>query len=168
MSNLDKESLAAIERRLIARAGLAPPAGHRDRVLAAVRDTLAGEEKEEKVPATKSGDAGELVCGDCPDLVAGTFSGIDAGGTAALVAMAVSVAAVIVAPWVAVTRPAAAVAAEPRIVMQARAAGIDLQVAAIATMSGPTVADPSSAPLPDLLDRRHEAWRLRNLLTGEL
>ena len=163
MSDLDKESLDAIERRLAARTARAVPTGHRDLVLAAVRDTL-----EEKVPATKSGEAGPLICGDCPDLVAGTFLGIDAGSTAALVAMALSALVAVVAPWLGLAGGFDPLPAEPRIVMQARAAGIDLQVAAIATTSGPTGGDPSSAPLPDLLGRRHEAWRRRNLLTGEL
>jgi hypothetical protein len=146
MSDLDQESLDAIERRLIAQAGLAPPAGHRDQVLAVVRDTLA----EGRGPLERAS------------------SGIDAGSTAALVAMALSAALVIVAPWVAVTRTATTVPAEPRLVAQARAAGIDLPVAAVATTSGQPLGAPSRAALPDLPDRRHDAWRLQNLLQGEL
>ena len=146
MSDLDQESLDAIERRLIARAGLAPPAGHRDQVLAVVRDTLA----EGRGPLERAS------------------SGIDAGSTAALVAMALSAALVLVAPWVAVARWAAPVPAETRLVAQARAAGIDLPVAAVATTSGQPLGAPSPAALPDLLDRRHDAWKIRNLLTGEL
>lgn len=146
MSNFDKESLDAIERRLIARAGLAPPAGHRDQVLAVVRDTLA----ENRGPLER------------------TSSGIDAGSSAALVAMALSAALVIVAPWVAVARWAAPVPAETRLVTQARAAGIDLPVAAVATTSGQPLGAPSRAALPDLLELRRDAWRLQNLLQGEL
>ena len=146
MSDLDKESLDAIERRLIAQAGLAPPAGHRDKVLAVVRDTLA----ENRGPLERAG------------------AGVDVGSRAALVAMALSAALVIVAPWAAVARTAAPVPAETRLVAQARAAGIDLPVAAVATTSGQPVGAPSHAALPDLLERRHDAWRLRTLLQGEL
>jgi hypothetical protein len=146
MSDLDQESLDAIERRLIAQADLAPPAGYRDQVLAAVRDALA----KGRGPLDRAS------------------SGIDAGSTAALVAMALSAALVIVAPWVAVTRTATTVPAEPRLVAQARAAGIDLPVAAVAVTSGPPFDAPSPAALPDLPDRRREAWRLQNLLQGEL
>jgi hypothetical protein len=146
MSDLDKESLDAIERRLIARAGLAPPAGHRDQVLAVVRDTLA----ENRGPLERAG------------------AGVDVGSRAALVAMALSAALVIVAPWAAVARTAAPVPAETRLVAQARAAGIDLPVAAVATTSGQPLGAPSPAALPDLLELRHDAWRLRTLLQGEL
>jgi len=146
MSDLDDQSLDAIEQRLIARAGLAPPAGHRDQVLAVVRDTLA----ENRGPIERAS------------------SGIDAGSRAALVAMALSVALVIVAPWVAVARWAAPVPAETRLVAQAWAAGIDLPVAAVATTSGQPLGAPSRAALPDLLERRHDAWQIRNLLQGEL
>jgi hypothetical protein len=146
MSDLDDPSLDAVERRLVARAGLALPAGHRDRVLAAVRDTLA----ENRGPVERAS------------------SGLDAGSRAALVAIAISAAVVIVAPWVAVTRTAAPVQAGPRLVDQARAAGIDLPVAAVAVTSGRPFDAPSRAALPDLLDRRHDASRIRTLLTGEL
>jgi hypothetical protein len=146
MSALDDPSLDAVERRLVASAGLALPAGHRDQVLAAVRDTLA----ENRGPVERAS------------------SSLDAGSIAALVTMALSAAVVIVAPWVALTRTAATVQAEPRLVAQARAAGIDLPVAAVAATRGPPFDAPSRAALPDLLDRRHDAWRIRTLLTGEL
>ncbi len=72
MSDLDDPSLDAVERRLVARAGLALPAGHRDQVLAAVRDTLA----ENRGPVERAS------------------SGLDAGSRAALVAIALSAAVV--------------------------------------------------------------------------
>jgi hypothetical protein len=153
--------LEAIEQRLLARAGVATPAGHRDRVLAAV---------QEKVSATKSGEAGRLRCADCPDLVADTFLGIDAGGRAALLAMALSASLVIVAPWFAVATSVAPVQAEPRLVTQARAAGIDLPLAAVAATGDLPRHVPAGAALPALPERRRlEAWRLhKNLLQGEL
>jgi hypothetical protein len=152
--------LEAIEQRLLARAGVATPAGHRDRVLAAVR---------EKVSATKSGEAGKVGCADCPDLVAGTFWGLDAGGRAALLAMALSASLVIVAPWLAVATSVAPVRQEPRLVAQARATGIDLPMAVVAATGDLPRQVPSRAALPDLLElRRHEAWQLQNLLEGEL
>jgi hypothetical protein len=166
--------LDAIEQRLLARAGVATPAGHRDRVLAAV---------QEKVSATKSGEAGKLGCADCPDLVADTFlgdtldqrpglppragAGLDGGTAAALVAMAISALLAVVAPWLVVARATAPLPMEPRIVAQARAAGIDLPIELVAApiRHAPR---PASDPREPLSVRLHEAWRLRNLLTGEL
>lgn len=63
--------LAAIERRLERRDAVDPPPALRHRVLMAVQDALT---EKKKVPATKSGEPGELRFADCPDLVAGTFS----------------------------------------------------------------------------------------------
>jgi hypothetical protein len=146
MSDLDEASLDSIERRLAARAGVAVPAEHRDRVLAAVRDTL----DQRHGPPPPAG------------------SGIDAGATAALVAISLSAGLLIVAPWVAMTRTAAPFPAEPRLVAEARAAGIDLPVATVAATNGQPLGAPSRAAMSDLLDRRHEAWRMRNLLPGEL
>jgi len=138
--------LEAIEQGLLARAGVATPAGHRDRVLAAVRDTL----DQRPGPPPRAG------------------SGIDAGGRAALVAMALSATLAIVAPWLAVTTSVAPVQREPRLVAQARAAGIDLRLAAVAATGDLPRQVPSRAALPDLLERRRlEAWRLQNLLHGE-
>lgn len=167
MSDLDEPSLDAIERRLIARAGLAPPAGHRDCVLAVVRDTLAENEKE-KVPATKSGQSAQKSYPASPDLVAGTFiEGIDAGGRAAIGGLALTAMLAVVAPWVVLSQAVDLVPAEPRIVTQARAVGIDLPLESLAATSHHSreplsrSGEPPSARLPD-------AWRLRNLLTGEL
>jgi hypothetical protein len=145
MSDLDHESLDAVERRLIARAGLAPPAGHRDQALAVVRDTLA----KGRGPLDRAS------------------SGIDAGSTASLVAMAISATLVIVAPWLAVSTSVAPVQQEPRLVTQARAAGIDLPIELVAApiRHAPR---PASDPREPPSVRLHEAWRLRNLLTGEL
>ena len=83
----DDQHLDSIERQLAAQAGLAPAVGHRDRVLAAVWDTLA----ENHGGPPRAG------------------SGIDAGATAALVAMALSATLVIVAPWLVATRAGAPV-----------------------------------------------------------
>ena len=135
-----------IERRLAAMAGLALPAGHRDRVLAAVQDTLADR-------------FGQLERAG---------AGVDAGSRAALVAMACSALLAVVAPWLGMARAIDLMPAEPRLVAQARAAGIDLPVAAVATTSGQPLGAPSRAALPDLLERRHDAWQIRNLLQGEL
>ena len=156
MSERDDAGFDAIERRLTGRPGRAVPPGHRDRVLAAVRDTLA-----EKVPATKSGQSPQGDYPVSPDLVAGTFI--------ALVAMALSAALVIVAPWVAMTRSAAPVSMEPRIVARARAAGIDLPGAVVAVPIAPSRETSPRGGLTDVLEaRRHEAWRMRTLLEGEL
>jgi hypothetical protein len=137
--------LEAIEQRLIARAGVATPTGHRDHVLAAVRNTLA----QRHGPPPRAG------------------FGIDAGGRAALVAMALSATLVIVAPWLAVATSVAPVQAEPRLVTQARAAGIDLPLAAVAVTGDLPRHVSAAAALPER--RRLEAWRLqKNLLQGEL
>ena len=134
----------AVERRLTAVAGLAPPAGHRDRVLAAVRDTLA----DHPVP-----------------LRAGR--GVDAGSMAALVAIACSALLAVVAPWLGIARANELMPAEPRFVTQARAAGIDLPVHLAATTRGPHDT-PRFQPSERSPGRRPDAWRLRTLLTGEL
>ena len=47
-------------------------------------------------------------------------------------------------------------------------AGIGLPVGAVGTTSGRPLGAPSPAALPDLLGLRHDAWRLRTLLQGEL
>lgn len=141
----DDQRLDSIERHLAARAGLAPAVGHRDRVLAAVRDTL----DQRHGPPPRAG------------------SGIDAGATAALVFMALSATLVIVAPWLVATYAAASLPTEPRFVAQARAAGIDLPLAVVAATSRPGEALPSP-PSERLSERHSEAWRLRTLLTGEL
>jgi len=144
MSDLDKESLDAIERRLAARTAHAPPTGHRDRVLAAVRDTLAGRGAPRATPA-----------------------GLEAGGTAALVVLALSALLAVAAPWLVVTQAAGLTSPEPRIVAQARAAGIDFPVERVA-MSCPAREASSRAAMSDLPGRRHEAWWLRTFLTGDL
>jgi hypothetical protein len=168
MSDVDDLCLDAVERLLADRPACTAPPGYRDRVLAAVRDTLAGHSTlVVKVPATKSGEAGEPPCGDCPDLVAGTFFGIDRSGRVALVAMALSALGVTVAPWLAIPRLAPPVPVEPRIVAQARAAGIELPVESLAAASRQP-AEPAAHSSEPLSARLHDAWRLRNLLTGEL
>ena len=103
MSERYDARLDDVERRLANRAALAAPPGHRDRVLAAVRDTLAGRISPPVAPA-----------------------GIDSGGMAALVARALSVMVVAVVPWLVVARAVAPVPTEPRIVAQARAAVDDV------------------------------------------
>lgn len=144
MRKLHAPGLDAVERRLVARAGVAAPAGHRDRVLAAVRDMLDQR----------------------PGQPARAGSGIDAGGAAALLGIALSALLAVVAPWFVVAR-AVPLPTEPRVVAQARAAGVDLPLEFVATTthrSPPAVSrmrEPPSA-------RLHEAWHLRNLLTGEL
>lgn len=143
MSDLRDPDFGAVERRLAARADHAPPAGHRDRVLAAVRETLAGRTPPRSTPA-----------------------GLDAGSMAAVAALAVSALLAVVAPWLALTQAAALVPPEPRIVAQARAAGIDFPVELVTTsMARETPlfrpGDVVPGPIPD-------AWRLRTLLQGEL
>lgn len=135
----------AVEQRLTARAGLAPTAGHRDRVLAAVRDTLDQR----------------------PGLPPRAGAGLDGGSAAALIAIAFSALLAVVAPWLVVTRVAAPLPMQPRIVAQARAAGIDLPIELVAApiRHAPR---PASDPREPPSVRLHEAWRLRNLLTGEL
>ena len=135
----------ALEQRLTAMAGLAPTAGHRDRVLAAVRDTLAD----------RSGSLERA------------GAGVDAGSRAVLVAIACSALLAVIAPWLGMARAFDRLPAEPRIVTQARAAGIDLPVHLAATTRGPhdTPLFPPSERSPG---RRPDAWRLRTLLTGEL
>jgi hypothetical protein len=144
MKARDDFDLEAIERRLAARADRAAPAGHRDRVLAAVQDTLAGRTAPRATP-----------------------SGLEAGGTTALVVLALSAVLAVAAPWLVVTQAAGLTSPEPRLVAQARAAGIDFPVELVAT-TGPARETPSRAAMPNLLEHRHEAWRLRTLLTGEL
>lgn len=146
MSDRYDARLDEIERRLVDRAALAAPPGHRDRVLAAVRDTLAGRISPPVAPAGIDS------------------AGIDSGGMAALVAMALSVLVVAVVPWLVVARMVAPVPTEPRIVAQARAAGIDLPVAIVAATSGPAREPVSRSRMSDPLNvRHHEAWHLRNL-----
>ena len=143
MSELTEPDFGAIERRLAARADHAPPAGHRDRVLAAVRDTLADRTPPRSTPA-----------------------GLDAGSMTAVTALAVSALLAVVAPWLVLTQAAALVPPEPRLMAQARAAGIELTVE-LATTTRPSETplsrpgDVVPGPIPD-------AWRLRTLLTGEL
>jgi hypothetical protein len=135
----------AVEQRLTARVGLAPTAGHRDRVLAAVRDTL---DQRPGLPPRVGAD-------------------LDGGSVAALVAIAFSALLAVVAPWLVVARTAAPLPMQPRIVAQARAAGIDLPIELVAApiLHAPRPASDPREPPPV---RLHEAWRLRNLLTGEL
>ena len=135
----------AVEQRLTARAGLAPTAGHRDRVLAAVRDTLDQR----------------------PGLPPRVGAGLDGGIAAALIAIAFSALLAVVAPWLVVTRVAAPLPMQPRIVAQARAAGIDLPIELVAAPIRHALR-PASDPREPPSVRLHEAWRLRNLLTGEL
>ena len=149
--------LDTVEQRLVdraTRAGLPAPAGHRDRVLAAVRDTLAGSLTAPVAPPP----------------------GLDAGSRVALGAMAISALVVIVAPWVAIagamTRGTERTA-EPVIVAQARAAGIDLPVHDDRfALQVATTRDANREPLPaadDLLNaRRRESLRLKTLLRREL
>ncbi|MEI6504343.1 MAG: hypothetical protein WCO90_00500 [Planctomycetota bacterium] len=146
MSERYDARLDDVERRLANRAALAAPPGHRDRVLAAVRDTLAGRISPPVAPA-----------------------GIDSGGMAALVAMALSVMVVAVVPWLVVARAVAPVPTEPRIVAQARAAGIELPVEMVAATSRPAWESLSRSRTSDPRNvRHHEALHLRNLLQGEL
>ena len=149
--------LDTIEQRLVdraTRAGLPVPAGHRDRVLAAVRDTLAGSLTAPVAPPP----------------------GLDAGSRAALGAMAISALVVIVGPWVAIagamTRGTERTA-EPVIVAQARAAGIDLQVhddrfALQVATTRDANREPISAADDRLNVRRRESLRLKTLLRREL
>ena len=145
MREPDDSEFDALEQRLTAMAGLAPTAGHRDRVLAAVRETL----DQRHGPPPRAG------------------SGIDGGSAAVLVAIACSALLAVIAPWLGMARAFDRLPAEPRIVTQARAAGIDLPVHLAATTRGPreTTLSPPSERLPG---RRPDAWRLRTLLTGEL
>jgi len=135
----------AIERRLAARTGRVAPAGHRDRVLAAVRDTLAGRVVPPSSPVA-----------------------LDAGGTAALVVLALSAMLAIAMPWLVVRQTLGLKSPEPRIVVQARAAGIALPVELVAATSSPAHGAPSRDAMSDLLERRHEVRRLRTLVTGDL
>ena len=144
MSAIDDPILDAIESRLASRAGLRTPPGHRDRVLAAVRDTRA----------------------ERPGGPPRTGSGIDAGGSAALVALALSAMVAVVMPWLALARPVDLLPMEPRIVIQARAAGIKLPVAL--AKATPEPARELRSDADGLRVRLYDAWRLQNLLTGEL
>lgn len=143
MGDPTEPKFEALERRLAARVGHAAPAGHRDRVLAAVRDTLADRTVPPATPA-----------------------GLDAGGMAAITALALSALLAVVAPWLVLTQAATLLPPEPRLVAQARAAGIEFPVE-LATMnklretplSQPDDVVPGSIP---------DAWRLRTLLTGDL
>lgn len=143
MSDRGEADVEAIERRLAARASHTAPAGHRDRVLAAVRDTLAARAPLHSTPI-----------------------GLDAGSAAAVAALALSALLAVAAPWVVLTQAAALVPPAPRIVAQAHAAGIDVSVE-LATTSRPRDRPPSQpgdivpGPIPD-------AWRLRKNLTGDL
>ena len=143
MSELTEPDFGAIERRLAARPDHAPPAGHRDRVLAAVRDTLADRTPPRSTPA-----------------------GLDAGSMTAVAALAVSALLAVVAPWLVLTQAAALVPPEPRIVAQARAAGIDVPVELVTTT--PPRETPLSRPGDVVPGPIPDAWRLRTLLTGEL
>lgn len=145
MKARDDFDLEAIERRLAARADRAAPTGHRDRVLTAVRDTLAGRGAPQATPA-----------------------GLEASGTAALVVLALSAVLAVTAPWLVVRQAAGLKSPEPRLVAQARAAGIDFPVELVAATSRPAREASSPAAMSDLLERRHEAWRLRTFLTGDL
>lgn len=146
MSGCDDSGFDAVERRLVGRPGRAVPPGHRDRVLAAVRDTLAGRGTPTPPPP-----------------------GIDAGCRAALVAMALSAAFVIVAPWLAVTRSASLMPPQSLLVARARAAGIDLPELAIATTTGPPREPSARVNAGNVFNARQvEAWRMRTLLQGEL
>lgn len=86
---------------------------------------------------------------------------------ATVAALALSALLAVVAPWLVLTQAAALVPPEPRIVAQARAAGIDFPVEMFAT-GGPASHASSRAARSELLERRHESWRLRTLLQGEL
>ena len=144
MREPDRSGFDVIEERLAARGSRATP-GYRDRVLAAVRDTL----DRRPGPPPRAG------------------AGIDGGRAAVLLALTLSALLAVVAPWLVVARAVSRVPMEPRLVAQARAAGIDLPLEFVATTthrSPPTVSrmrEPPSA-------RLREAWHLRNLLTGEL
>lgn len=98
-----------VEQRFTDRPVLTPPPGHRDRVLAAVRDALAADRTTQTAAAA--------------------FPGLDAGSKAALGAMAMSALVVVVGPWVAIVGAmthGAGRNAEPASVAQARAAGIEM------------------------------------------
>ena len=142
MSGRRQPDVEAIERRLAARADHAPP-GHRDRVLAAVRDTLAGRFAPRATP-----------------------TGLDAVALATVATLAISALVAVVAPWLVVTQALTLPSPEPRLVAQARAAGIDFPVE-LATTARPREThlsrpgDVEPGPIPD-------AWRLRTLLQGEL
>jgi hypothetical protein len=144
MREPDDSGFDAIETRLAARGSRATP-GYRDRVLAAVRDTLDQR----------------------PGLPPRVGAGLDGGSAAALIAIAFSALLAVVAPWLVVTRVAAPLPMQPRIVAQARAAGIDLPIELVAAPIRHALR-PASDPREPPSVRLHEAWRLRNLLTGEL
>lgn len=136
-----------IARRLAARTCVAAPAGHRGRVLAAVGEALAGSGGGQPSSARE-------------------MRVIETG---ALVAMAFSAAAVLITPWLVVPRPAVALSPEPRIVAQARAAGIDLPTELLATTAGPRSASrPTTAADGRQPTHAFEAWQLRNLMHGDL
>ena len=145
MNTPDAFDQEAIARRLAARADRAAPAGHRDRVLAAVRDTLAGRVVPPSTPV-----------------------GLDVGGTTALGTLALSALLAVAAPWLLVSQALGLTSPEPRIVVQARAAGIDFPVELVATTRSPARGAPSRDAMSDALERRHEVWRLRTLVTGDL
>jgi hypothetical protein len=152
VSDTDESPFDAVERLLADRAGLPGPPGHRDRVLAAVRDTLTVN-AEDRGPLGQAG------------------KGLDPGSVAALAAIALSTMLAVVAPWLAVASPVAPPRPEPRIehriVAQARAVGIELPVEWLAATSRQPV-EPVLHPGESPSARFHDAWRLRALLSGEL
>lgn len=120
-----------IERRLRARAPVAPSPGHRSRVLAAVRGTIEAR----PVAAVAAVARGH---------------GLGGGGVLALTGMAVAVAPLVIGPWclglaAAATGAAPAGPARPTLVAQARLVGVELSPDALAA-AGPVAGSGESRP----------------------
>jgi hypothetical protein len=149
-----------IERRLRARAPVAPSPGHRSRVLAAVRGTIEAR----------------------PVATVARGHGLGGGGVFALTGMAVAAAPLVIGPWclglaAAATGAAPAGPARPTLVAQARLVGVELSpdaLAAVGPVAGygarrpganPTTVDgPSASP-----GRAAGQWlRMRHTLVREL
>ncbi len=144
MNDTPDPSLDVIEQRLRTRGGHRASTEHRDRVLAAVRNALAG--------------------GPRPMLSSG--SSLGPRDTAALVSMALAGAIWIVGPWLVVPQAVAPRVLEPAIVVQARAAGIDLSLAAVAAADhGVGLQRIPSPPRPS---RHRDGVRWRHYFEGDL
>lgn len=142
MSRSVDPRIDAIERRLVSHTTCDVPSGHRDRVLAAVRDVLA-EDLETIVPSD---------------------SEIGLKGASALLAIALSTALIIVVPWSFLGRPLLPVPTESTLMARARSAGIDLPVETVATTDH-SVHQPRQTPSPM---PAHDAIRWRHLIIGDL
>lgn len=142
MSRSFDPRIDAIERRLVSHSTRDVPSGHRDRVLAAVRDVLAED------LAT----------------IAPSDSAIGLKGASALLAIALSTALIIVVPWSFLGRPLLPVPTESALMARARSAGIDVPLETVAA-TDPIFHQPHATPSPTSV---HDAIRWRHHILGDL